>query len=610
MLEVVERLPGVQEWMPGIGESQGDGPRKMRKVKKKQEHSAINTKNVSMDISAFRTFVQSQGWSLGAEKESQVGHQCAVTDGPSQVFVNFSAKGKITPQGKEGKLLTEIQAWVQKYERERPSIVASSPSSVSQPTSNPTQGQREETMPFPMLPPSLENKQSAQRRIRNSLHREEPVLDWIYEHIGQQVYEFLPNHARATYLSGVMVLLTVKKEEGQLHLPDYAMIVIPFAQAYEGFIMQLAFQLGLISQEHIQAYATPIAAGRSLQAVRAHFGQTNNKRDMGLVDTLQCAWRDIHDRVIHTDLVYPIRHSCFVVAEQDIWAINRAMRRGFEYLIEYRKFEGDASPSYPTLAKNAPLDVSERSAERSQERYPQEHQVSTHQIPFSLVTAAPSPVEAGKSRIGTDESGKSDYFGPLVISAVYVDEQTEAQLLAEGVRDSKSLADSRVLYLAEIIKALCPCSVVCIEPKHLHELHEESNSDNQILAQGHAQAIAELLERVTCDLVVTDQFGHESLMSDALMVKGCQITLEQRPRAESDSAVAAASIIARAEFLHQIERLSFHLGKTLPKGTSDPLILTIGREIVEKGGKAALAEVAKLHVNVKTTNTILQEEIC
>lgn len=584
-------------------------------MKKKQEHSAINTKDVSTDISAFRTFVQSQGWSLGAEKESQVGHQCAVTDGTSQVLVNFSAKGKITPQGKIGKLLTEIQAWVQKYERERLPIVTTSPSSVSQPTPNPTHGQREEPVPFPILPPSLENNQSVQQRIKNSLHNEEPVLDWIYEHIGQQVYEFLPKHARATYLSGVKVLLTVKKEEGQLRLPDYAMIVIPFAQAYEGFIMQLAFQLGLISQEQVQAHATPIAAGKSLHAVRAHFGQTNNKRDVGLVDTLHCAWRDIHDWVIPTDLVYPLRHSCFVVAEQDIWAINRAMRRGFEFLIEYGKFEGDVSPSCPTPSKNEPLGVSERSAELSQERYLQENQVitaneSTHQIPSSLTTTAPLSVEIGKSRIGTDESGKSDYFGPLVISAVYVDEQMESQLLAEGIRDSKSLTDSRVLSLAETIKALCPYSVVCIEPKHLHELHEELNSDNQILAQGHAQAIAELLERVTCDLVVTDQFGHESLMSNALMVKGCQITLEQRPRAESDTAVAAASIVARAEFLHQMERLSFHLGKTLPKGTSDPLIFTIGREIVAKGGKAALAEVAKLYVNVKTTNTILQGEIC
>ena len=84
-------------------------------------------------------------------------------------------------------------------------------------------------MPFPILPPSLGNKQSVQQRIRNSLYSEEPVLDWIYEHIGQQVYEFLPKYARATYLSGVKVLLTVKKEEDQLHLPDYAMIVIPFA---------------------------------------------------------------------------------------------------------------------------------------------------------------------------------------------------------------------------------------------------------------------------------------------------------------------------------------------------------------------------------------------
>lgn len=88
------------------------------------------------------------------------------------------------------------------------------------------------------------------------------------------------------------------------------------------------------------------------------------------------------------------------------------------------------------------------------------------------------------------------------------------------------------------------------------------------------------------------------------MSKGRQIHLEQRPRAEEDIAVAAASILARAEFVSRIEQLSHRLGKNLPKGASDPSIILIGREIVNKGGESALSEVAKLHF--KTTKTILQ----
>jgi len=89
-----------------------------------------------------------------------------------------------------------------------------------------------------------------------------------------------------------------------------------------------------------------------------------------------------------------------------------------------------------------------------------------------------------------------------------------------------------------------------------------------------------------------------------LLKKGRQIKLEQPPRAEADTAVAAASIIARANFVQVMEQLSIRLGRTLPKGAYDPSIITVGREIVAKGGRDALAEVAKLHF--KTTERILQ----
>jgi len=214
---------------------------------------------------------------------------------------------------------------------------------------------------------------------------------------------------------------------------------------------------------------------------------------------------------------------------------------------------------------------------------------------------------AGRTRIGLDESGKGDYFGPLVIGAIYVDEQTEPRLISLGVRDSKLLPDNRILALAEEIKTLCPCSGVVIEPERYNEVYNKIHNLNLLLARAHAHALESLLEKVSCDLAIADQFGNESLLVNALQEKGRKIKLEQRPRAEEDTAVAAASILARAKFVQQMEQLSQRVGKTLPKGAWNPSIVTIGREIVAQYGQSTLAEVAKLHF--KTTETILQGQL-
>lgn len=208
------------------------------------------------------------------------------------------------------------------------------------------------------------------------------------------------------------------------------------------------------------------------------------------------------------------------------------------------------------------------------------------------------------AHIGLDESGKGDYFGPLVIGAVYVDERTEDQLKALGVRDSKLLTDNRILALAEEIKALCPHLVVPIEPKRYNELYNRIHDLNRLLAWGHAWTLEQMLEKVPSNLAIIDQFGDKSYILQALREKGRSITIEQRPRAEEDVAVAAASILARARFVQQLEQLSKRVGQALPKGASNPAIVTVGREIVAKFGKDILTEIAKLHF--KTTQLVLQ----
>lgn len=205
-------------------------------------------------------------------------------------------------------------------------------------------------------------------------------------------------------------------------------------------------------------------------------------------------------------------------------------------------------------------------------------------------------------QIGIDESGKGDYFGPLVIAGVYVTPEQEETLRAAGVRDSKAVADKKAAILAEQIRVLCPFTVVAIGPERYNSLHASFKNLNKLLAWGHARAIENLLEKVSCDRVVADQFGDERFLLNALMAKGRSITLVQKPRAEEEMAVAAASIVARAEFLRRLQELSTRYEVALPKGASD-LVITAGKAFVQRHGADALGQVAKLHF--RTTEKVL-----
>ena len=147
-----------------------------------------------------------------------------------------------------------------------------------------------------------------------------------------------------------------------------------------------------------------------------------------------------------------------------------------------------------------------RKASSSQPAASKTTQSSFVETPLS----APTANFTGRARIGLDESGKGDYFGPLVIGAVYVDAQKEGKLIALGVRDSKLLTDKRILAMAEEIEALCPYFVVPIGPIRYNELYDKVQNLNRLLAWGHAWTLENMLEKVSCDLAVVDKFGDES----------------------------------------------------------------------------------------------------
>ena len=217
-------------------------------------------------------------------------------------------------------------------------------------------------------------------------------------------------------------------------------------------------------------------------------------------------------------------------------------------------------------------------------------------------SAAYSPTGLHQPRIGIDESGKGDYFGPLVIAAVYVTPETEPDLRLMQVRDSKRISDGRILEMAPDIKLACRHSIIVIGPRRYNELYEKIGNLNRLLAWGHARALENLLDQVECDLAIADQFGDERLILNALLEKGKKIRLVQRAKAEADLAVAAASILARAEFLTRLKRLSDEVGTTLPKGASQAVELG-ARMVIKKHGKERLRSLAKMHF--KTTTAVL-----
>lgn len=207
-------------------------------------------------------------------------------------------------------------------------------------------------------------------------------------------------------------------------------------------------------------------------------------------------------------------------------------------------------------------------------------------------------------RIGIDEAGKGDFFGPLCIAGVYADEEGIKKLLDMGVRDSKRLQDKKIIALASEIKTHFSYSVIQINPAKYNELYGKFKNLNSLLAWGHATAIGELIEKTGCRKANIDQFASEHVVENALKRKNLEVDLSQRHYGEEDPVIAAASILARTAFVNGIEKLGEMVGMTLPKGAST-LVVKAGKEVLSKHGKEMLLKVGKAHF--KTLDMILHD---
>ncbi len=208
--------------------------------------------------------------------------------------------------------------------------------------------------------------------------------------------------------------------------------------------------------------------------------------------------------------------------------------------------------------------------------------------------------------MGIDESGKGDFFGPLVACAVYVDPDIAHAMQELGGKACKQLSDKAVFFIGTKTRQLLGpkrFAMVSIGPEAYNRLYAKIRNVNSLLAWAHARCIENLLETVPdCPRAVADQFGAKQVIERALMKKGRSIKLEQRHKAESDIAVAAASVLAREAFLRGLGRLGETHGIQAHKGASEQ-VKASAIELVKKAGPEVLLKACKCHF--KTTDQVL-----
>lgn len=223
--------------------------------------------------------------------------------------------------------------------------------------------------------------------------------------------------------------------------------------------------------------------------------------------------------------------------------------------------------------------------------------------------------ELAAPHAGSDESGKGDYFGPLVVCCAYTDEKLSGEMRALGAKDCKQMSDRSVLSVGAKLRALLGpdgYSVVKLGPAAYNRLYAKIGNINRMLAWAHGTAIEELLgKRSSCPRVVVDQFAPtEATILRALKERGRAVKIVQRHKAESDIAVAAASVIARELFLRDIMKMADDVfgppaegRESVPAGSSDPRVRSLAEEMVAKHGPVWLMNHCKAHF--QTTDKVL-----
>ena len=393
--------------------------------------------------------------------------------------------------------------------------------------------------------------------------------------LSKEVYDYLSLLDKKQIVTAFGLLQALK--DNSINLPLYNPIVYPVAKAFEGFIIKMMLDKQVFTFEQYKANPEIANIGNWLRAEK--FGRyiKDYRREGYVCKQLIAAWEGIRCGELHSD---PARNETpsdlltIDMAEMKIGAVCDAITSAYRIII----ING----------------------------YTEEEMLVNKAVKMQREKNTLMELPSFECHIGTDESGKGDYFGPLVIAGVCITKAQEKQLSIWGIRDSKNNSDGKNKELAikieELIGKKC-ISVVCIGPERYNALYDEMGKNlNKVLGWGHARVMENLLSNNSCGDAIADQFGDESIIKGALMEKGKTLNLIQTPKGERDIGVAAASILARARFLDELDKLGKSLGCVLSKGVN-PTVENIAKDIYVNGGFEKLKCFVKLHF--KTTQKII-----
>lgn len=393
----------------------------------------------------------------------------------------------------------------------------------------------------------------------------------------ENYFEFLFDNDQKTFQTGETLTEIIR--ENTRNLPEYNFLVAIFAKVFEGFLIKLLINKSFFTSEQYRKNPDIADIGNALRKKKLEKYIQDKRRFRFITEKLIGIWEGTRCKEMHSD----------PVANQKILSIS-SLEHAIDKIGEIKSCMNDA---YQILIVDGRSDIDIQGS--------------------SITTVSPKVVLPAKSTpdtnfscyIGTDESGKGDYIGPLVIAGVFLNKESCEKLQAMGVRDSKKISDNRITEFAKAIIGNIKkehFSLVVIKPEKYNQLYNKMGNLNTLLAWGHARVIEDILLKTDCKTVVADQFGNESLIIDALMEKGKKINLIQMPKAEKHDAVAAASILARNAFLYEMEKISGDFGMQMPKGASQAVVETC-KTLVQKNGSEVLQQIAKMHF--KTTQIVL-----
>jgi ribonuclease HIII len=224
-------------------------------------------------------------------------------------------------------------------------------------------------------------------------------------------------------------------------------------------------------------------------------------------------------------------------------------------------------------------------------------------------TGEPQVLDFHETRVGMDEAGKGDYFGPLVACGVIATEYQADRMRKRGVRDSKELKEAAIREIAEWIRKEVlergQWRTVTVPPDRYNILIHRMGNLNRVLGWAHARALEDVLKfNEPCSLAIADQFGDPKYIENALMANGRRVRLVQTPKGERDVVVAAASILARDEFVSAMQAMNRRFGETFPLGASH--VEVFARDLVLRKGPEILLDAAKFHF--ATTKRVVESK--